>query len=144
MARLKGSVKFKIEGFRKLLTIFPDLNGGYLAYIGKRGRQIMKNKYFAGQELDYSKQKIQQGFPIDKTGRRTITSNVNKRRRFVTLASYPMNLFERGRTLRSGRREAPKKVITGKLKREVATNMQRYATQYENRFLKKALKGMGL
>jgi hypothetical protein len=144
MAVLKGEVTFKVSGFAKLLKVIPDLNGSYLAYIGKRGRQILRDKFFRGQELDYSKQRTKDGFPIDKRGRFTITSNVDKRQTKTTLSSYPANLFEHGRILRSGRKEAGKKIITGKLKREVSANIQRYATQYENRFVKKALKGINL
>ena len=144
MARLKGSVKFRVTGFKELEDQFPDVNGGYLAYVGKRGRQIMKNKLFAGQELDYRNLPTKDGFPVDKTGRPVIMSDVNKKRNKVTLYSYPAILYEKSRLLRSGRKETAKAIFRTKLKREIATNMQRYARQYEGRFLKKALKGMGL
>ena len=144
MARLKGSVSFQVEGFRKLVSIFPDLNSGFLALVGKRGRTIMLEKYFSGQELDYSKQRTTKGFPVDKNGKFTISSSINKRQTATTLSSYPENLFEKGRLLRSGRRETPKKVITVKLKRDIATGLQGYARQYENRFMEKALKGINL
>ena len=144
MAVLKGEVTFKVDGFAKLAKTIPDLNGSYLAFIGKQARLIMRDQFFRGQELDYSKQKLVGGFPVDKAGKRTITSNVDKRQTKTTLSSYPANLFERGRILRSGRKEAGKKIITSKLKREVSANIQRYATQYENRFVKKALKDINL
>ena len=144
MARLKGSVKFRVTGFKELEDQFPDVNGGYLAYVGKRGRQIMKNKYFAGQELDYRNLGTKDGFPVDKAGNPVIRSYVNKKVNKVTLYSYPVNFYERGRLLRSGRKEKPMAIFRTKLKQDIATNMQRYARQYEGRFLKKALKGMGL
>ena len=144
MAVLKAEVNFHVSGFAKLAKAIPDLNGSYLAFIGKRARQILRDQFFRGQELDYSKQKLEGEFPIDKRGESTILSNVDKRQIKTTISSYPANFFEHGRLLRSGRKEAGKKIITGKLKREVSANIQRYGTQYENRFVKKALKGINL
>ena len=56
----------------------------------------------------------------------------------------PVNLFERGRGLRSGAREPGKYIITRKLKQAVSSGMAGYVSEFERRFLNPEIKKAGL
>ena len=138
MAILKADIQFNFEPIQKLIKIFPDLNGRFLSLVGKRGRTILKQRYLSGQELTL------RAFPRDKKGKFTITSDVNKKRTQVKIYSYPVNLFERGRLLRSGRKEAGKFIITRKLKQDVMSRMGSYISEFENKIINPEIKKVGL
>ena len=138
MAILKADVQFNFEPIQRLIKIFPDLNGRFLSLVGKRGRTILKQRYLSGQELTL------RAFPRDKKGKFTITSDVNKKRTQVKIYSYPVNLFERGRLLRSGRKEAGKFIITRKLKQDVMSRMGSYISEFENKIINPEIKKVGL
>lgn len=127
-------VKNDISGLVKFMKLWPDVAGGVLAFIGKRGRQTLKGQLLSGQELELNK------FPTDSKGRYTITSNVNKKRTSTKISSYPVNLFENGRKLRSGKIEPGQKIITGKLKILMSGKIQGWASEYQARFIDKELK----
>ncbi len=142
MARIKTEVTFNTKPLQKLIQAFPDLAGGFLALVGKRGRTYLKEQLLSGQELnvftnDPSRVK-------GKSGKLLITSDVNRKRTQVKIYSFPVNLFERGRGLRSGAREAGKYIITRKLKQAVSAGMAGYVNEFENRFVKKAIRGAEL
>ena len=90
MARLKAEVTFNTKPIQKLIKIFPDLAGGFLALVGKRGRTILKEQLLSGQELNV--------FGDDpnrirgKSGKLLVTSDVNKNRTQVKIYSFPVNL----------------------------------------------------
>ena len=138
MAVLKATVDFETKGFSKLLKEFPDMNGIFLRYVGAEARKHLKQQYLSGQEIDLRQ------FPRDKRGRYTITSNVNKKRTFTKIASYPVNLFERGRGLRGGGREAGKYIITRKLKSDVEGKMNTFARRYESDIMQGRIDKLGL
>ena len=138
MAILRPEVSFNFEPIRQLAIVFPELNGRFLSLVGKRARTLLKDKYLSGQEITLRK------FPTDARGRRTIVSDVNKRRTSVKVYSYPVNLFERGRTLRDGSREAGKFIITKKLKMSVMSGMAGYVREFETRILEPGIKKAGL
>ena len=138
MATLKAEATFSFKEINQLIKVFPDLNGRLLSLIGKRARTLLKDKYLSGQELNLRK------FPKDKNGKYTITSDVNKKRTFVKVYSYPVNFFERGRTLRSGRREVGKYIITKKLKQAVDSKADNYIAEFERRILEPEIKKAGL
>lgn len=138
MAVLRPEVSFKFDGIRQLVVAFPSLSGRLLALIGKRARTTLKDKYLSGQEINL------RAFPLDRNGRRTIVSDVNKQRTAVKVYSYPANLFERGRTLRNGSKEAGKYIITKKLKQSVMSGMSSYVREFESRILEPELKKKGL
>lgn len=138
MAVLRPEVSFKFDGIRQLIVQFPELSGRLLALVGKRARTTLKDKYLSGQELTL------RAFPTDRKGRHTIVSDVNKARRQVKVYSYPTNLFERGRTLRDGSKEAGKYIITKKLKQSVMAGIGGYVREFESRILDPALRNGGL
>lgn len=138
MAILKADAEFRFGPVVKLIGIFPELNGRFLSLIGKRSRVYLKMNLLSGQELDL------RAFPTDKLGRPTIVSDVNKRRDSVKIYSYPVNLFERGRILRDGSKEAGRYIITRKLKQAVMSRQASYVNEFENRILQPEIKKAGL
>ena len=138
MAVLRPTVVFNFEPLQQLARQFPEFNGRFLALIGSRARRILKEDYLSGQELTYK------SFGRSKSGQHLITTDVNKRRTFTKIYSFPLNLFERGRTLRSGRREAGKFILTRKLKQDILSRTGSYVSEFERRILQPELKGMGL
>ena len=138
MAVLKADVNFNTKPIQQLIQVFPSFNGRLLSLIGKRARLMLKMQYLSGQELNLK------AFPLDKAGRQTITSDVNKKRTFVKIYSYPVNLFERGRRLRSGAKEPGKFIITKKLKQSVLSKTGTYINEFENRILEPDIKKIGL
>lgn len=137
MAILKGSVEFNFKEFRELAQQFPSFGGRLLAFVGSRGRTILKEKHLSGQEIDLRK------FPKDSMGRYTITSDVNRRRTAVKIYSYPVNLFEKGRILRNGRKEPAKRIIGTKLKQDVASRIASWTTEFENEIMQPEIKKAG-
>lgn len=138
MAVLRPEVQFNFEGLDRLKKQFPELNGMFLAMVGKRARVLLKEKYLSGQVINLD------AYPTDKFGRYTVKSSVGKRRKQTTISSYPMNLFERGRILRSGRKEPGKYVITRKLKQDISSRMASYTKEFEIKILQGELDEMGL
>jgi len=137
MATLKAEATFSFKEINRLIKVFPDLNGRLLSLIGKRSREILRNDFLSGQELNLKK-----GIK-DRKGKNLITSDVNKKRTFVKIYSYPVNLFEKGRTLRSGRREVGKFIITKKLKQVVNSKTGNYISEFEKRILAPEIKKAG-
>ena len=130
MAILKAEVEFETGFINELAKAIPQINGGFLSFVGSRARTLLKEKYLSGQEIDLS------AFPTDRIGRYTVTSDVNKRQTETKIYSYPVNLFEKGRTLRDGSTEPGKYIITKKLKQSVMMGMTGYTTEYERRIQK--------
>jgi len=138
MAILKVETDFNFKPLKRLLVLFPDLSGRLLALIGKRSRTLLREKYLSGQELT-----LKAG-DRDKSGKYMISSDVNKSRTQTKIYAYPVNLFERGRLLRSGRKEAGKFIITKKLKQDVMMRVGGYAREFEKKILQGELKKAGI
>lgn len=113
MSGIRVRVEWNLEVFNALAANMPELNARFLAAIGAKAKGILRKKYLSGQKLDLT------AYPTDKLGRRTITYSVRKGRGDVRIYSYPVNLFEKGRRLRSGARESGKYIITKHLKADV-------------------------
>lgn len=129
MAILKAQVQFETSALNDLAKQIPDFNGRFLALVGKRSRSLLKKQFLSGQEINLTK------YPVDSKGRYTVSSDVNRRQTQTKIYSYPVNLFERGRRLRDGSKEAGKYIITKKLKQAVMMNMGGYINEFENRIL---------
>ena len=138
MAVLRTEATFDYSPIQELVKQFPSLGGRYLALVGKRSRVLLKEQLLSGQEITLN------AYPTDARGRNTITSDVNKKRNQVKIYSYPANLFERGRMLRSGKKERGKYIITKKLKGLVEPKIPNYITEFENRILEPEINNMGL
>jgi hypothetical protein len=129
------TIDFNDKAFEALLKelkiLFPEIRAQALGYVGNEGRKTLKMKFLSGQEIDL------RAYPVDKAGRRTITYSVGKDARYVKISSYPVNLFERGRRLKSGSKESGKRIITKKLKQVMMSDMARLTTEFDNKYLKK-------
>lgn len=138
MAILRAEAEFNLKPIQDLIRVFPDLGGRYLALVGKRARTLLKEEYLSGQEITLH------AYPTGKSGKTTITSDVNKKRTSVKIYSFPVNLFERGRMLRSGAKEPGKYIITRKLKQAVSSRIAGYTTEFEAKILEPEIKKAGL
>ena len=138
MAILKADIKFNFEPLVKMARLYPEISGRLLSLIGARSRILLKEKFLSGQEINLNK------FPTDKMGRYTITSDVNRGRTQVKIYSYPVNLFERGRVLRSGDKEAGKYIITRKLKQAVMSRLATYSREAEKEIIGPEFRRIGL
>jgi len=132
MATLKFELNKKefmvIDEMRKL---FPELRARTMGHIGSQSKKILKARFLSGQEINL------RAYPRDKKGKRTISYTVGKNAKHVAISSYPMNLFEKGRMLRSGTKEAGKKVITGKLKQAVMSELQGMVNEFDSKVWEK-------
>lgn len=130
MATLKFEIDSKEFDFMDdLRRYFPQLRAQTLGYVGYQVVKILRKDFLSGQELDL------QAYPYDRKGRRTASYSINKRVSQTTVSSYPVNLFETGRTLRSGNRESPKNIIRQKLKQSASGNMQRILNEFDKKYL---------
>jgi hypothetical protein len=137
MAVLRGEISFNLKPLADMARQFPSFGGRLLAFFGSKARTLLKEEYLSGQEINLNK------FPRDAMGRYTITSDVNRARTSVKIYSYPVNLFEKGRRLRNGRKEPPKRIIGTKLKQAVASRSSTYVSDFENRILNPEIKKAG-
>jgi hypothetical protein len=119
---------------RKLVEIFPQVRAQMLGYVGKEGKTNLKTKLLSGQSLNLRK------YPEDKRGRRTVGYSINRRADMVSISSYPVNLFERGRRLRGGKKEPARNIIRGRLKGIMQSDLQRILNEFDNKFLDKEMK----
>jgi hypothetical protein len=130
MAGFSIQVEYADDLVNQLTTMIPEINGGFLAYLANRSKEVLIRKYLSGQELDYK------SFGTDSIGRNLISWDVNRDRNEVEIWSYPLNFFEDGRKLRDGSREAGKGILTRKLKQDIASGLGSYISDYERRIQK--------
>lgn len=129
------TVNSEFKSFRDLIKQFPQLRMAFLSSIGKQGRITLKGALFSRQALDPTK------YPKDIAGRFTVSNRIRKGDKIV-FSSYPVNLFERGRTLRNGKKEAPKRIITGKFKAMMEGKLQSLSDRAFNRVIKKHIEAI--
>lgn len=134
MARLELEAKGDFHSIRKLAEFFPELRAMTLGFVGKTGVKRLRRRFLLGQEITLRK------YPFDAIGRRTIKYSVGKGAAHVRIGSYPLNLFESGRRLRSGRKEPGKRIIKGKFKKMMEADLQGILNTFDNLFLKRELK----
>ena len=124
----------QFDFMRRLVEMFPQIRAQMLGYVGKEGKDILKTRLLSGQSLDLRK------YPYDKSGRRTVGYSINRRADMVSISSYPVNLFERGRRLRGGKKEPARNIIRGRLKGIMQSDLQRILNEFDNKFLDKEMK----
>jgi len=118
--------------FQKLMKAFPDIRASLLGYVGNEGKRLLYNTFLRGQELQYKGM-------TDSRGRRTVGYSVGRRANYVSIRSYPANLFEKGRLLRSGEREKGKYIITRKFKSVMNSALNGILNQYDMIYLQRKL-----
>ena len=134
MARLEFEYnKADFLAFRELANQFPQLRARLMGYVGKSGKDRLYNNFLKGQAIDL------RVYPEDSKGRRTVNYSVGRNANAVSISSYPMNLFERGRMLRSGRKEPGKKVIKGSFKQMMNSQLQGILQDFDRTILQQEL-----
>ena len=142
-----ASVSQESESFRVLVKNFPTIKNRFLANIAKQGRLTMKGM-MTGRSgtIDLNKDK-------GSKGKRTITAKVFIRSSSIKFASFPANLFERGRrnprhgfnsgpSGRTGQKSAITQkgmmFITSTFKGVASTKLQGWANQAEKDIIESA------
>ena len=119
----------------EMIKAFPVLGRRVMAHIGWKGKLTVKGALMSGVNGVTLKK-----YPRDRKGRRTVSWNYDNRSgNAIAIRSYPMNLFESGRTLRSGQREPGRKIITGKMAVLVEAQLQRYASEATSEIIQKEM-----
>jgi hypothetical protein len=124
MANVKYGVGFNPRIFDSIYNIrylYWEVLTRSLNYVGARGKELLFNNFLRGQELRYSSGSA---YDKDSKGRRKVSYSVGKSKGHVRISSYPVNLFEHGRMLRSGQREAGKNIILGKFNALMSNRLQ--------------------
>jgi hypothetical protein len=119
--------------FAELKDIFPEISAQLLGFVGVEAKQDLKKKFLSGQEINLRK------YPKDVEGHPTISYSIGKGAKSVKISSYPLNLFERGRKLRSGRKESGKRIMKKKFKQYMMTRMSGLLNQFDNTYLKRKM-----
>lgn len=126
MAGIKMEVTFRMGGLATLIKSWDSYRVTFLHDIAKQGRLTLKGQLLSGQEIYLKKDKNKKGYD-------NIRSRVGRGGNSAYITSAPTNLFERGRTLRSGAKEPGKYIITRKLRALVDANMDNYVMQFERK-----------
>ena len=131
MARIKGDVELNSK-FKQLAAAWPDTTFHLHRALAKQGRRELRWGFLDGQSI---KLRSNEEAPQDDLGRFLVSSYASQKG--LELASYPMNLFEKGRGLRSGGRQPGMYVITRKLKSVVSSNLTVWINKFEQKTLQK-------
>lgn len=113
-----------LEVLERTVERFPQMRSRYLGFTATKLKRLMKSQFLSGQEILLTKDR-------DAMGRSMIDYRIARRGERARLTSIPMNLFERGRTLRSGQREGGKWVLTRKVPEQARSLVQGWATEFE-------------
>lgn len=131
MAGLK--IEFDQTGFNefyKLRNLFPEFNASALGFVGHEGKLRLK-KLMMQSDLNF------ESLERDKLGRPIVSYSIQRGGKSVKIGSYPMHLFDKGRILRSGRREPGRKIVTGKLKSLMSSDLQAIVNKFDKTILQK-------
>lgn len=128
MSGLRFTLNAELATFKKFIKLFPESEIRALSSIAKKGRQVLRKDFLNGQALN-----LKSG-DVDKAGKHMISGRIG-RRMTIVWRSYPVNLYERGRKWRSGKKEQGKYIITRKFKNVVQSRLQRWAVDSYNKHL---------
>ena len=131
--QMKWDVEFRAGALAALKNfdwrIFREVRARSLGFIGLHGARLLRDEFLRpGKEFDL------RAYPKDKDGRRTITYSIGRMASYVRISSYPMNLFERGRTLRGGGREPGRFIVTRKFKQVMDSRLQGMLNKFDDQF----------
>lgn len=90
MAAVK-SINVEVKGnaiafLARLVKQWPALQYGVMSEIGYQGRRALKENYLEGHVITLTKD-------FDVAGRRIVSYSIAKNRKYVTIAAYPLNLY---------------------------------------------------
>jgi hypothetical protein len=136
MATVKWDIKFDptvFESVSYLGRILPEVRARALGWVGRKGAGLLYDNFLSGQSGG-----IRLKNKKDVKGHRTVSYSIGRQARYVKISSYPMNLFETGRFLRSipRRREQGKHIILGKFKSLMDNQLQSIIDQFDEKVLK--------
>lgn len=104
-----------------MFRAFPELSARILGYLGKEAAVTLAGMMEQGEKgITY---RDMNGNRKSRGGRRMITYSVGRGLKYVRISSFPLNFFEGGRMLRSGKREAPRNIIRRTLASTMSTKM---------------------
>lgn len=111
-------MKVELEGnlpdLEAMANQFPQFAARILGYVGKETAVEFAQMMERGEKgIQY---RSMRGNRKSEGGRRMITYSVGKGVKFVRVSSFPLNFFEGGRALRSGKREGARNILRGSLK----------------------------
>lgn len=133
MADIK--VEYDDKDFQKFLSsmrnFFPEISAQLLGFIGSRAKSILRFKFLSGQELNLK------AYPKDRLGHPTISYSIGRKAKYVKISSYPLNLFEKGRKLRSGEKETGKHIMKRKFKQYMMSQIPKLTNEFDNTILKR-------
>ena len=109
--------------FNAYFKAFPNLTARLLGYIGKEAAVELAGMMERG-EQGITFRNMDGNRKVRGGSRRMITYSIARGLRWVSVSSFPLNFFEGGRMLRSGKRERPRKIIRGSLKRGFSGRLQ--------------------
>ncbi len=111
-----------LPDFAAMIRTFPGLSARVLAYLGKEAAMELAAMMERGEKgitfRDMDSNRKSRG------SRRMITYSIGKGAKYVRISSFPLNLFEGGRKLRSGKREGARNIIRGSLKSAMSGKLQ--------------------
>ncbi len=122
-----------LDALERVIERFPEMRSRYLGFTATRIKELMKSQFLSGQEIMLTTDQ-------DSLGRSMVNYRIARRGEQARLTSIPMNLFERGRMLRSGKRERGKWVVTRKTPQSAQTQVRQWATEFEKILLEDLVK----
>ena len=121
MPRIELQEAGTFPDFQALFKAFPRLSARILGYIGKQAAVTLADMMVRGERgITFRNMNANRRGP---GGRRMITYSVGRGAKWVAVSSFPLNFFEGGRRLRSGKREAPRKILRGTLRQTMSARM---------------------
>ena len=123
---IRFSVEEDTEDLKLLVHAFPERATRMLAIIGVVGAKVLYKQFLSGQELTY---KGRGGKSEGWKATGDVIGGGRRKLQGVKFRSYPLNLFEFGRELRSGRRQKPMRILTGKFASVAQAQLQRWAAR---------------
>ena len=114
--------------FKAYFNAFPELSARLLGYMGKQSALELQGMMERGENdltfRDMDSNRKSSG------GRRMITYSIGRGLKWVAVSSFPLNLYERRRQLRSGD-AARKGILTRKLPGNISSRMSSYIIDAE-------------
>lgn len=105
MSIIRVDVEKQLSKYKRFGNNIPRTFVRFLSKVAKSGRTILRNELLSGQRLNLKPDEK------DDIGRYLVGGKVTKNFS-ITFSSYPLNLFERGRALRNGRKEPGRYILT--------------------------------
>ena len=139
MAHIEARTTADIDGIFALAKRFPALQHNVADFIGNIIKKRFYEKFLSGQRFNLIK------YPYDRAGKQTVSATVfpfrtNVPPKKIRIAAYPLNLFERGRTLRNGEREQGRYIFKRSLKPYVGSEIQSFSDRAFDKVMSAELK----